>query len=59
MGAAFPNKLMGAATIDRLRDGAYQIELDGDTRRKPRRHSAVDNAATDENLTVAKTKKTG
>ena len=34
--AAFPNKLMGAATIDRLRDGAYQIELDGDTRRKPR-----------------------
>ncbi len=35
-GAAFPNKLMGAATIDRLRDGAYQIELDGDTRRKPR-----------------------
>ena len=35
-GAAFPNKLMGAATIDRLRDGAYQIELDGETRRKPR-----------------------
>lgn len=37
-GAAFPNKLMGAATIDRLRDGAYRIELDGDTRRKPRPH---------------------
>lgn len=35
-GAAFPNKLLGAATIDRLRDGAYQIELDGATRRKPR-----------------------
>lgn len=35
-GAAFPNKLLGAATIDRLRDSAYQIELDGDTRRKPR-----------------------
>ncbi|WP_366942395.1 ATP-binding protein [Ferrovum sp.] len=29
-GAAFPNKLMGAATIDRLRDGAYQIELDSE-----------------------------
>ena len=35
-GAAFPNKLMGAATIDRLRDGAYRIELDGETRRKLR-----------------------
>ena len=35
-GAAFPNKLMGAATIDRLRDGAYRIVLDGQTRRKPR-----------------------
>ncbi len=35
-GAAFPNKLMGAATLDRLRDRAYQIILDGETRRKPR-----------------------
>jgi DNA replication protein DnaC len=35
-GAAFPNKLLGAATIDRLRDGAYCIVLDGQTRRKPR-----------------------
>jgi len=35
-GAAFPNKLMGAATIDRLRDGDYRIVLDGETRRKPR-----------------------
>ena len=35
-GAAFPNKLMGAATLDRLRDGAYRIVLDGETRRKPR-----------------------
>lgn len=35
-GAAFPNKLMGAATIDRLRDGAYRIVLDGETKRKPR-----------------------
>jgi DNA replication protein DnaC len=36
-GAAFPNKLMGAATLDRLRDGAYRIVLDGETRRKFRR----------------------
>jgi DNA replication protein DnaC len=35
-GAAFANKLMGAATIDRLRDRAYRIVLDGETRRKPR-----------------------
>ncbi|MGA7950857.1 MAG: IS21-like element helper ATPase IstB [Thiobacillaceae bacterium] len=35
-GAAFPNKLMGAATLDRMRDGAYRIVLDGETRRKPR-----------------------
>lgn len=35
-GAAFPNKLLGAATIDRLRDGAYRIVLDGQTRRSPK-----------------------
>jgi DNA replication protein DnaC len=35
-GAAFPNKLLGAATIDRLRDGAYRIVLDGKTRRGPK-----------------------
>lgn len=35
-GAAFPNKLMGAATLDRLVDGAYRIVLNGETRRKPR-----------------------
>jgi len=35
-GAAFPNKLLGAATLDRLRDRAYRIVLDGETRRKPR-----------------------
>jgi DNA replication protein DnaC len=35
-GAAFPNKLLGAATLDRLRDGAYRIILDGESRRKPR-----------------------
>ena len=34
--AAFPNKLLAAAAIDRLRDGAYRVILDGETRRKPR-----------------------
>lgn len=34
--AAFPNKLLGAATLDRLRDGAYRIILDGESHRKPR-----------------------
>jgi DNA replication protein DnaC len=35
-GAAFPNKLLGAATLDRLRDGAYRVVLDGESHRKPR-----------------------
>jgi DNA replication protein DnaC len=35
-GAAFPNKLLGAATLDRLRHGAYRVEIDGETYRKPR-----------------------
>ena len=35
-GAAFPNKLLGAATIDRLRDGAYRVILDGESHRRPR-----------------------
>ena len=34
--AAFPNKLLGAATLDRLRHGAYRVLLDGDSYRKPR-----------------------
>jgi len=32
--AAFPNKLMAAATLDRLRDGAYRVLLDGETKRR-------------------------
>ena len=32
--AAFPNKLMAAATLDRLRDGAYRVVLDGETKRR-------------------------
>lgn len=35
-GQAFPNRLLGASTIDRLRHGAYQLVLDGDSYRAPR-----------------------
>jgi DNA replication protein DnaC len=33
---AFPNRILGAAVIDRLRHGAYQVVLDGETYRTPR-----------------------
>ena len=33
---AFPNKLLGAATIDRLRHGAYKVVLEGKSYRSPR-----------------------
>jgi DNA replication protein DnaC len=32
---AFPNRILGAATIDRLRHGAYKIVLDGKSYRSP------------------------
>jgi DNA replication protein DnaC len=35
-GDAFPNKLLGAATIDRLRHGAYKVVLEGKSFRSPR-----------------------
>lgn len=35
-GEAFPNRLLGAATLDRLRHGAYLIVLEGDSYRSPR-----------------------
>ena len=35
-GEAFPNKLLGAATLDRLRHRAYQVVLDGKSYRAPR-----------------------
>lgn len=36
-GDAFPaNKLLGAATLDRLRHGAYRVVLDGESYRSPR-----------------------
>ncbi|MCP4309569.1 MAG: ATP-binding protein [bacterium] len=35
-GDAFPNRLLGAATLDRLRDGAYRVILDGESHRRPK-----------------------
>jgi DNA replication protein DnaC len=35
-GEAFPNRLLGAATLDRLRHGAYRVILDGESYRAPR-----------------------
>jgi len=35
-GEAFPNKILGAATLDRLRHGAYRVILDGKSYRAPR-----------------------
>ena len=35
-GDAFPNKILGAATLDRLRHGAYRVILDGKSYREPK-----------------------
>ncbi|MFH1571516.1 MAG: IS21-like element helper ATPase IstB [Gemmatimonadota bacterium] len=35
-GTAFPNRLLGAATLDRLRHAAYCVVLDGDSYRAPK-----------------------
>jgi DNA replication protein DnaC len=35
-GEAFPNRLLGAATLDRLHHGAYRLILDGNSYRSPR-----------------------
>jgi hypothetical protein len=35
-GEAFPNKLLGASTLDRIRHAAYQLVLDGKSYRTPR-----------------------
>lgn len=35
-GEAFPNRLLGASTLDRLRDSAYRIILEGESHRKPK-----------------------
>ena len=35
-GDAFPNRLLGAATLDRLRHGAYKVVLEGKSYRSPK-----------------------
>lgn len=50
--AAFPNKLLGAATLDRLRHDAYRVVLDGESYRKPRP------LPEEKQRTIAKTSKT-
>lgn len=35
-GEAFPNRLLGAATLDRLRHNAYRVVLEGESYRAPR-----------------------
>lgn len=35
-GEAFPNRLLGASTLDRLRDSAYRVVLEGESHRKPK-----------------------
>jgi DNA replication protein DnaC len=35
-GEPFPNRLLGAATLDRLRHGAYRLTLEGESYRAPR-----------------------
>ena len=35
-GDAFLNRLLGAATLDRLRHGAYRLTLEGESYRSPR-----------------------
>ena len=35
-GDAFPNRLLGAATLDRLRHNAYRLTLEGDSYRTPK-----------------------
>lgn len=35
-GAAFPNQILGAATVDRLGDQAHRVVIDGDSYRRPK-----------------------
>jgi len=41
-GTTFPNRLLGAATLDRLRHTAYCVVLDGDSFRNPRYRTIPD-----------------
>jgi DNA replication protein DnaC len=43
---AFPNRILGAATIDRLRHGAYKILLDGKSYRAPQSGTKISKPTT-------------
>ena len=45
-GDAFPNKLLGAATLDRLRHNAYRLILEGESYRKLRPENNIKNNKT-------------
>ena len=51
-GEAFPNKLLGASTLDRIRHAAYQLVLDGKSYRTPRGEAEAEKSV------VAKARKT-
>jgi DNA replication protein DnaC len=40
-GDAFPNKLLGAATLDRLRHRAYQLAWEGPSYRSPQKRQTT------------------
>lgn len=42
-GEAFNNKLLGAATLDRIRHGAYKVILEGRSYRSPREEASLKN----------------
>ncbi|WP_027191719.1 ATP-binding protein, partial [Fundidesulfovibrio putealis] len=42
-GEAFNNKLLGAATLDRLRHGAYKVVLEGRSFRSSREEAMIKN----------------
>ena len=46
-GDAFPNRLLGAATLDRLRHNAYRVVLEGDSYRGPKPVNGVADASHD------------
>ncbi len=55
-GDAFTNQLLGAATLDRLRHGAYRVDLEGESYRTPR--SLPDSAHSKGNSTKTRRPKT-
>ena len=53
-GEAFPNKLLGASTLDRLRHAAYRLVLDGKSYRTPRGDNQPENTTLEKGPKTAK-----